>query len=513
MTRSIIDGAILAGAAGGGGGGGVTSVDGKTGVVVLTPDYVNVTGDTMTGPLTVNGAATFTGGPPITVTPPSGYPRGPAIMGSGDIQVQSPTNSIVVGTGAPTAPSLSSAVVVGHGAFSSALAADRVVAIGAGAGATATADAAQATSVGYNAKATTSGTALGATAAAEGTFGTAVGFGATASGSQALALGHGAQATNTGSVAIGVDDTGAAAAASTANDFVLGTGKHLVKVSGNLWMNSVGRVAIATNLAPNPNEYLRVGTTNSNYPVSGAPVYGVFSQPRNDGAGNVIGYYSNPVTAIAGAMGTVTGVEVGIRFASATTAATSGYGLWVHAPNITAGATITTMYGAYIETQKGTGVTTAYGIFQQGPNDLNLFLGPIVTGSSTAASSTGTIRMAHQNIIASRNSTNNGDVNLLTHSNGWTYIDTVTGIGVQVGATSVINIRASTMDMVGITAIKALHANGCKFGSAATEKISFYGATSIVQPTGTPAAATDAATTQTLANYLRTQLLALGLIA
>lgn len=44
-------------------------------------------------------------------------------------------------------------------------------------------------------------------------------------------------------------------------------------------------------------------------------------------------------------------------------------------------------------------------------------------------------------------------------------------------------------------------------------KIGFFGATPVARPTGTPVAATDAATTQTLVNSLRASLVALGLIA
>ena len=44
-------------------------------------------------------------------------------------------------------------------------------------------------------------------------------------------------------------------------------------------------------------------------------------------------------------------------------------------------------------------------------------------------------------------------------------------------------------------------------------RLGFYGATPVVKPTATPAAATDAATTQALANDIRTKLISLGLIA
>ncbi len=53
---------------------------------------------------------------------------------------------------------------------------------------------------------------------------------------------------------------------------------------------------------------------------------------------------------------------------------------------------------------------------------------------------------------------------------------------------------------------------GSGLGQSATDLISFYGVTPIVQAT-IAAAGTDAATTQTLANDLRTKLVALGLVA
>lgn len=55
--------------------------------------------------------------------------------------------------------------------------------------------------------------------------------------------------------------------------------------------------------------------------------------------------------------------------------------------------------------------------------------------------------------------------------------------------------------------------SGTKLGTAANQKLAFYGATAIVQPSATPADATDLATVLTLANDLRTKLLALGLVA
>ena len=57
-----------------------------------------------------------------------------------------------------------------------------------------------------------------------------------------------------------------------------------------------------------------------------------------------------------------------------------------------------------------------------------------------------------------------------------------------------------------------LNPGGSGLGQSALDKISFYGVTPVVQAT-LAAAGTDAATTQTLANDLRTKLAAVGLFA
>ena len=54
--------------------------------------------------------------------------------------------------------------------------------------------------------------------------------------------------------------------------------------------------------------------------------------------------------------------------------------------------------------------------------------------------------------------------------------------------------------------------DGTKLGQSASDKLGFYGATPVVQQ-ASAAAGTDAATTQALANALRTALLNLGAIA
>lgn len=65
----------------------------------------------------------------------------------------------------------------------------------------------------------------------------------------------------------------------------------------------------------------------------------------------------------------------------------------------------------------------------------------------------------------------------------------------------------------GVNLVFSTGTTGSQIGTAGTQKLAFYGATPIIRPTATPAAATDLATVITLANDLRTKLLALGLVA
>ena len=74
------------------------------------------------------------------------------------------------------------------------------------------------------------------------------------------------------------------------------------------------------------------------------------------------------------------------------------------------------------------------------------------------------------------------------------------------------NIRYDTIIMSSRAPIRLTRA-GTKIGRRTDQKLGFYGATPVVQPSGAgQAAATDATSTQTLANALRTALVNLGLI-
>lgn len=68
------------------------------------------------------------------------------------------------------------------------------------------------------------------------------------------------------------------------------------------------------------------------------------------------------------------------------------------------------------------------------------------------------------------------------------------------------------LDGVGIYMGNGGAGGGVRLGTASTQKMAFWGATPIVRPTMTNAAATDLATTMALVNELRSKLISLGLV-
>jgi hypothetical protein len=139
------------------------------------------------------------------------------------------------------------------------------------------------------------------------------------------------------------------------------------------------------------------------------------------------------------------------------------------------------------------------------------------------AAQTGAIRLANSAGLSARNAANTADVNLVSISS--------TDV-VQVGTgPATTQLASNTFVRVIINGIKQLEFTttgvnltdglvfncgttlGNRIGTAATQKLGFYGATPVVRATGTPAAATDPATTMALVNDLRAKLIALGLIS
>lgn len=125
----------------------------------------------------------------------------------------------------------------------------------------------------------------------------------------------------------------------------------------------------------------------------------------------------------------------------------------------------------------------------------------IAQNSGLASYGNGAIRLPNNVGVYARNAAGSGDIQLFHLSAADELrMDTTTRFLANVLMTDGTNID------IGPT-------NGTKIGLASSQKIGFWGVTPKIQPSGTPAAATDLATVIALANSLRTNLLSIGVVA
>lgn len=116
---------------------------------------------------------------------------------------------------------------------------------------------------------------------------------------------------------------------------------------------------------------------------SSSPVTGIVTVPTNAGTGQIQGVSTQPTST--GSSLNLVAYLGSVRFAHASLVATSGRVFEAGSPVITAGGTITTATGVNILAQKITGVTTGYGINQQGADDLNALAGRTTITAGNAA--------------------------------------------------------------------------------------------------------------------------------
>lgn len=167
------------------------------------------------------------------------------------------------------------------------------------------------------------------------------------------------------------------------------------------------------------------------------------------------------------------------------------------------GGSITTATGVDIGAQKLAGVTNGYGIYQRGGNDLNYFAGAVLIGANPAAA--GAVRLSPNASIYWR--TTNGAVN-------GPFITEDSSDNLQYSAWNAASGPAWHRFYCGGGEVLTLKFNQVLVGQplAVSGNVGFYGTAPVAKPS-VSAAATDATTTQALANSLRTALLALGLAA
>jgi len=133
------------------------------------------------------------------------------------------------------------------------------------------------------------------------------------------------------------------------------------------------------------NNAINVTTTYS--PSSNETTYtnrGAFFNSIKGGAFNsldVRGFQAQADNQGTGAITSLYGFIAGVANSS-TGVVTNGYGAFVVSPAASALNVMTNAYGLYVSTQARTGVTNAYGIYQQGASDLNYFAGSVQMGAT-----------------------------------------------------------------------------------------------------------------------------------
>jgi hypothetical protein len=143
---------------------------------------------------------------------------------------------------------------------------------------------------------------------------------------------------------------------------------------------------------------------------------------------------------------------------------------------------------------------------------LQVYVGAITVGTKTATS--GTIRLANAASIVWRDQPDTTNAASISTTSGNAIQYAASGAHqFIIGANAPLIVGGTTLILTDAVNLQFGTTAGTKIGTAAGQPIGFFGAVPVVRPTGTPAAATDPATTMALANDLRAKLISLGLIA
>jgi hypothetical protein len=187
------------------------------------------------------------------------------------------SNSIFIGVHAgDSSTSGDNSIFIGYDADGVSPTNSQVIAIGSGARA-----ASNAVAVGSGSVADSPRTiSFGQQAIADAPSSVALGADASASGNYSLAIGRAAVATSNGCVAIGTDNIGGAATSDVANDFVLGTTRHTVRVPGSAVVSGTVDAALGFRHGPTTPSW----TTGTGTPEGAlaAPIGSIYS--RLDGS-------------------------------------------------------------------------------------------------------------------------------------------------------------------------------------------------------------------------------------
>jgi len=139
----------------------------------------------------------------------------------------------------------------------------------------------------------------------------------------------------------------------------------------------------------------------------------------------------------------------------------------------------------------------------------------IALGTNPAAA--GAVRLPFNTVVGWRKSDNLTDSGYVgTVSDGTMQLGSGSGFNVALcpGGSTQYTFKSNQLIFgASVAALSFPTSGGTKIGGGATDRFAFWGANPTAQLTGTPAAAVDPATTMALANFLRTSMLTLGLVA
>lgn len=126
----------------------------------------------------------------------------------------------------------------------------------------------------------------------------------------------------------------------------------------------------------------RGGTALNN---TGGVAYGDHMEVTQSGTATQGGYYSH-IKKNGGASGNLLGFWSNMTLSTPGTASATAFHFRSGTPIFSGGATIGTLYGLYLDPSKVAGVTTGYGVYQDGASDFNYWLG--MTGMGTFTNNT-----------------------------------------------------------------------------------------------------------------------------
>jgi hypothetical protein len=211
------------------------------------------------------------------------------------------------------------------------------------------------------------------------------------------------------------------------------------------------------------------------------------------------------------------GIETGADVTDATNVAAAGAVMMSGALGTPSSGTVTNLTGTASININGTvGATTAYaGLFTSiGASGAITLNTATVADKSILYKVNGLNRWNFYTNNSAESGANAGSNFILArYADNGAYIGSALSVNRATGGVTIGDLSVGAITIGDAKNIVLSTTTGTKLGTAANQKLAFYNATPIVQPSGTSANATDLDTAITLVNNLKAKLVSLGLIA